>query len=151
MHFLELNENVWILIEISFKFVPNGPINDIPAFAVIMAWRQPLSGTMMVRLPTHISVTWPQWVKHESCQIWMTRLQLVQNASVNYPSLVQIMAWRLLGAKPLLEPMLEYCWFELKEQIPVKSRAKFKHFHSRKCIWKCPLWNGGHVVLASMC
>ena len=30
-------------------------------------------------------------------------------ASVNKPSLVQIMACRLDGAKPLSEPMLEYC------------------------------------------
>ena len=30
-------------------------------------------------------------------------------ASVNLPSLVQIMACRLVGAKPLSKPMLEYC------------------------------------------
>ena len=30
-------------------------------------------------------------------------------ASVNKPSLVQIMAWRLVGAKPLSEPMLNTC------------------------------------------
>ena len=29
--------------------------------------------------------------------------------SVNSPSLVQIIACRLIGAKPLSEPMLEYC------------------------------------------
>ena len=28
------------------------------------------------------------------------------------PSLVQIMACRLVGAKPLSEPMLEYCYFK---------------------------------------
>ena len=33
----------------------------------------------------------------------------------------------------------------------MKSWAKFKHFHSRKCIWKCCLENGGHFVSASMC
>ena len=27
----------------------------------------------------------------------------------------------------------------------------FKHFHSRKCNWKCRLWNGVHFVSASMC
>ena len=26
-----LNENMWIFIEISLKFVPNGPFNNIPA------------------------------------------------------------------------------------------------------------------------
>ena len=33
----------------------------------------------------------------------------------------------------------------------MKSLSKFQHFHSRKCIWKCRLWIGGHVVSASMC
>ena len=62
-----LNENVWIPIKISLKFVPLGPINNIPALVQIMAWRRPgdkpLSGPMMVRIPTHICVTRPQWVK----------------------------------------------------------------------------------------
>ena len=36
-----LNENVWISITISLKFVPKGPINNIPALVQIMAWRRP--------------------------------------------------------------------------------------------------------------
>ena len=36
------------------------------------------------------------------------------------PSLVQIMACRLLGAKPLSEPMLTYCQLDHKEQNQVK-------------------------------
>ena len=62
------NENVWITIKISLKFVPKGPINNIPALVQIMAWRRsgdkPLSEAMMVSLTTHICVTRPQWVKH---------------------------------------------------------------------------------------
>ena len=61
------NENVWISIKISLKFVPKGPINNIPALVQIMAWRRPgdkpLSEPVMVLLPTHICVTRPQWVK----------------------------------------------------------------------------------------
>ena len=61
-----VNENVRISINISLKFVPKGPINNIPALVQIMAWRRPgdkpLSETMMVCLPTHICVTRPQWV-----------------------------------------------------------------------------------------
>ena len=61
-----LKENVWIPIKISLKFVPKSPINNIPALVQIMAWRRPgdkpLSEPMLVRLPTHICVTWPQWV-----------------------------------------------------------------------------------------
>ena len=62
-----LNENVWIPIKISLKFVPRGPINNIPAMVQIMAWRRPgdkpLSEPMMVSSLTHICVTRPQWVK----------------------------------------------------------------------------------------
>ena len=61
-----LNENAWILIKISLKFVPKGSINNIPALVQIMAWRRPgdkpLSEPMLVRIPTHICVTRPQWV-----------------------------------------------------------------------------------------
>ena len=32
-----LNENVWISINISLKFVPRGPINDIPTLVQVMA------------------------------------------------------------------------------------------------------------------
>ena len=59
-----VNENVWIPIKISLKFVPKGSINNIPALVQIMAWRrpgdQPLSEPMTVNLPTHICVTRPQ-------------------------------------------------------------------------------------------
>ena len=62
-----LNENVQISIKISLKFVPKGPINNIPALVQIMAWRRPgdkpLSEPMMVSLLMHICVTRPQWVK----------------------------------------------------------------------------------------
>ena len=68
------NENVWISIKISLKFVPKGPINNIPALVQIMAWRRwgdkPLSEPMMVSLPTHKCVTRPQWV---NCQITLPR------------------------------------------------------------------------------
>ena len=57
-----LNEDVWIPNTISLKFVPKGPINNIPA----MAWRldgaKPLSEPM-ISLTMHICVTRPQWVK----------------------------------------------------------------------------------------
>ena len=68
-----LNENIRILFEISLKFVPKGSIKNIPALVQIMAWRQPnkkpLSEPMMVRLPTHICITQPQWVKNSTCCI----------------------------------------------------------------------------------
>ena len=100
-----LKENVWIPIKISLKFVPKGPINNIPALVPMMAWRRPgdkpLSEPMLIFVPTHICVTRPQWVNplrpSERIYAW-----------VNYPPLVQIMACRLAGATPLSEPILEY-------------------------------------------
>ena len=48
-----LNENVLISNKISVKFIPNGPINNIPALIQIMAWHRPgdnpLSEPMMIR------------------------------------------------------------------------------------------------------
>ena len=61
-----VNENIWVPIKISLKFVPKGSLNNIPALAQIMAWRRPgnkpLSEPMMVSLLTQICVTWLQWV-----------------------------------------------------------------------------------------
>ena len=65
-----VNENDRISIEISLKFVPKGPINNIPALVQKMAWRRPgdkpLSEPVMVSLLTHICVTRPQWAKYEA-------------------------------------------------------------------------------------
>ena len=53
-----LNEDTWYLISISLKFVPKGPISNIPALVQIMAWHRPdhnpLSEPMTVSLLTHI-------------------------------------------------------------------------------------------------
>ena len=67
-----LNENVWIPIKISLRFVPKAPINNIPALVQIMAWHRPgdkpLSEPMVVSLLTHIciwvnlSYVWPEYL-----------------------------------------------------------------------------------------
>ena len=48
-----LNETVWILNKIWLKFVPEGPIGNIPALVQIMAWHRPggkpLSEAMMAK------------------------------------------------------------------------------------------------------
>ena len=57
-------------IQVSLKFVPMSPVNKIPALDLsldqIKAWHRPgdkpLSEPMLVRLPTHICITRPQWV-----------------------------------------------------------------------------------------
>ena len=59
-----LNKNATSWIKISLKFVPKGPINNIPALVQLMTWRHPgdapLCEPMTVRLPTNIGVTRPQ-------------------------------------------------------------------------------------------
>ena len=48
-----MNEKFCILIRISLKFLPVGPIKDRPVFFQVMAWRQigdkPLSEPMLTR------------------------------------------------------------------------------------------------------
>ena len=62
-----LNENAWISLQISLKFVPKVRISHIPALVQIMAWRRPgdkpFSEPVMVNLLTHICVARPQSVK----------------------------------------------------------------------------------------
>ena len=70
---VSLYKNVWISIKVSLKFVPNVPINNIPALVQKMAWRRPgdkpLSEPMMDSLPMHICVTRPQWVKEPEARL----------------------------------------------------------------------------------
>ena len=70
-----LNENIWISVNISLKFVPGCQINNIPALVQIMAWRRPgdkpLSEPMIFSLLTHICVTRPEWVNTE--EQWQSR------------------------------------------------------------------------------
>ena len=81
-----LNENVRIAIKISLKFVPKGPINNIPALVQITAWHRsgdkPLSEAMMISLLTHICVTRPQWVNitstvYELWEVLQIRVEMV--------------------------------------------------------------------------
>ena len=129
-----MNENVWIPIKISLKFVPKGPINNIRALVQVMAWRRPgdktLSKPIMVNLPMLICVTRPQWInsslpgqngRHLADDIFkyifisekvlyfhLDPLKFVPNHPIdNKSALVQVMAWCYqTGDKPLPEPML---------------------------------------------
>ena len=90
-----LNENVWISINVSLKFVPRGPINNIPTFVEVTAWRRPgdkpLSEPMVVRLPTHICVTRPQWVKAGlMLYLWYQLKQGIEEA-VNWRGIWSVM------------------------------------------------------------
>ena len=81
------NENVWISINISLKFVPKGQINNIASLVQILAWRwpgdKPLSEPMMVSLLMYICFTRPQWVNSRSCQVINIIKQKINNMLTN--------------------------------------------------------------------
>ena len=112
-----LNENRWISIKISLKFVPEGPINNIPALFQIMAWRRPgdrpLSKPMVVCLLTHICVTRPQWDNSlwPSNTIWGHR---------SISTLTQVMAYCLMAASYCQNQ----CWLLISKVL----------WHSSECI-----------------
>ena len=84
--YIFFNENAQISLKISLKFIPKGPINNIPALVQIMAWRRPgdkpLSEPMMVSFPTHICVTRPQWVNTYRQYGWHFQLHFVKKIFV---------------------------------------------------------------------
>ena len=75
-----LNENIWISMKISLKFL----INNIPSLVQIMAWRRPgdkpLSKPMMVSLPTHICVIIDAHIRHSAS---ISKLAYLTRYSVN--------------------------------------------------------------------
>ena len=50
-------------------------------------------------------------------RLWLIEAEWCIYASENQPSLVQMMDTRLAGAKPLYEPMLEYCYLSLRDKL----------------------------------
>ena len=102
-----LTENVWIPIKISLKFVPKGPIYNIPAIVQIMAWRcpgdKPLCKPMMVSLPTHICVARPQWVNKWSQMINKQQSSSDHNWRCNticisiQPTVIRYLPWNCLS------------------------------------------------------
>ena len=105
-----LNEIVWIQIKISLKFVPPGPINNIPALVQIIACRRPgdkpLSGPMMVRLPTHICITRPQWVNTGCLEHQLNSYAHTLAFYLNVEYKIHV-----LNARPSVESFLfHFCW-----------------------------------------
>ena len=97
--YIFFNENVWIWLKISLKFVADGPINDIPALVQTKALRRqfdkPLSEPMMDRLPTHICITRPQCVnvvwKHMNghfCGVCYTPTMFISTCQWTEPDLL---------------------------------------------------------------
>ena len=95
-HFLDsifrcifLNENVWIFIKISVKFVSKGPNNHITALVQIMAWRRPGDKPLFEPMLVDLKIS----VKY-----------VTKGPNYKISVLVQVMAWCRPGDKPLSEP-----------------------------------------------
>ena len=82
-----MNEKFWILIPISLKFVPKGPIDNKSALIQVMACHlfgiKPLPEPMLNWLPTNICGTTGRWFK----EFWGDDLK-------NFPTF-----WLSLGSK----------------------------------------------------
>ena len=118
---ISLNENVWISIKITLKFIPKGPINNILALVQIMTWRRPgdkpLSELILVSLLMHICVTRPQWVKLFSCtKIIVFRLKF---------------HWSI------------FLWVQLTKNVSIGSDNGLAPIRRQAIIWT----NGGRVYL----
>ena len=115
-----LNENVSISIKIPLKFLPKGPINNIPALVQIMAWHRsgdkPLSEPMMVSILTHICITRPQWVR----AINKNMLSLFSNHNSQGPSNLHSIRLFLLFTKNYMPKVHFAMVFELLIKISKK-------------------------------
>ena len=131
-----MNENVWIPIKSSLKFVAKGLIDNILALVQIMAWRRPgdkpLSEPMMFSLPTHICVTRPQWVNMlPFCMVDFqhrkTVCSLMVLSNMNSPSRILLLpicrkSWNIWASqweKPCYDPFRLFAAIKMLKQYTV--------------------------------
>ena len=133
-----LNDNVWILHEISLKFASKGPINNIPALVQIIAWRhpgsKPLSEPMIVSLLIHICVTRPEWVKVMLTSWWKCFLHYLSllrgiHQSMGYsphsgPEMITFHVFFVLGLIKLLKKLPR---FEMPCDISIMKMDTWWH------------------------
>ena len=111
-----LNENAWISLKISLKFVPKGPNNKIAALVQIMAWHlsgdKSLSEPMMVSLLTHKCVTRPQWAKKCFLQILLLLMLSLSCYHIRYHKALIHYKFSLTSAPVLccLSTVTSYVW-----------------------------------------
>ena len=74
---------------------------------------------------------------------------LVPNST--HTSLVQVMVWRLTGAKASPEPMLTYCQLDHKEHISMAFSWEIQNFSFKKMDLKCRLHDEQPFCLTVMC
>ena len=71
-----MNENVWISLKISLKFVLKVELTIFQHWFRWWLGDKPLSAHVMVNILTHISVTRPQWVKSRQFEFMNRRKRL---------------------------------------------------------------------------
>ena len=89
-----LNENAWISLKISLKFVPKVRIDNIPALVQIMTRRRP--GAKPLSEPMYICVTRPQWVKPKVTQ-FLTRPRSLTQQWLNTVVKLQTPSWSAIS------------------------------------------------------
>ena len=130
-----LNENVQISINISLKFAPKGPTNNIQELVQVKAWHRPgdkpLSEPMEISLLTHICVTRHQWLEQQTTSI----IDLTQNYRIN-----QRILHVLASAKPDSPLSMNVCScnrciYKIREEVfPRFFRWYVSH-------WSFIVWN----------
>ena len=134
-----LNENMWISIKISLKFLPKSPITNITALVQIMAWcrpgDKPLSEPLMVSLMTHICVTRPEWIlTHDSFSLDLFRV--VQQGSLIITLMEHHVRYYLL--KYVSSPRINHLNFKSCLTRAPSSGIKYKYaliFLSLECLF----------------
>ena len=117
-----VNEKFCILIQISLKFVPKGPIDNKSALVQVMAWRRP--GNIPLSEPINANpVHWHIYAALGGDEIIVIEfLQVNLKSCINSSppcatnmhhwtgsALFRVMVCSLFGAKPLPELMMSYC------------------------------------------
>ena len=96
-----------------------------------------------------ISVNWSIGISAQKpCQLTEAEWRIYASVSLVIIGPL-IMAWHQFSAKPWSEAILSD-QLHPREQKEVQFQSKFKHFYSRKCIWKCYLQNGIYFASASI-
>ena len=107
-----LNENAWISIKISLKFVPKGLTNNIPALVQVMAWHwvgaKPLSESMMVSMLAHICVTYMGLNELKKYDYGCCQMGNVWNSSSIYSWL------QTINTRVYLEQLLPDAWQRIR-------------------------------------
>ena len=115
--------NVHISVKIFPKFLPKGPLNNIPALVQIIDWHRPgdkpLSEPMMVSLLTHICVTRLQWIKASKCPVSVAQGCRYLLCQLNLPHLVH--------------KVFHVCW--ITQRCPKQAQKSTEPFRFCLCLW----------------